>query len=84
MQQVIEAIEAAEARKACIGAYRLRHVSTIHWGVRDWSRLRFEVEREGVKTRLIVTGASEQSALRFFLWEKLGSRARLEVICRES
>lgn len=71
-------------RRACIGAYRLRHVSHIHWGVRDWSRLKFAVEHEGFQTRVIVTGASEGSALRFFLWERLGSRSRLEVICKEA
>lgn len=70
-------------RSACIGAYRLRHVESINWGVRDWSRLQFEVSSEGFETRVLVRGASEQSALRFFLWEKLGSRSRLDVICRE-
>lgn len=67
-----------------MGAWRLRDVNSIHWGVRDWSLLSFSVHRGvGFRTVVTVTGASEQSALRFFLWEKLGGGTRLDVICRE-
>ena len=83
---VREPLEASVVREACISAWRMRNVKSIQWGVRDWKALRFEVERNENTLRTVVTifGASEDSALRFFVWEKLGSPSRVDVICREA
>lgn len=65
----------------------MRNVGSINWGVRDWSKLRFEVAYFAIRgigqTGVLIFGASEESALRLYVWEKLGSRARVNVVCRE-
>lgn len=73
-----------DVRRACVGAYRQRHLRNISWGVRDWSALRFEVVHVDRRVRVSVIGALEDSALRFFLWERLGSHPELDVVCRET
>jgi hypothetical protein len=55
----------------------------FNWGVRDWSALEFRVETVGLRTVVTVLGALEDSCLRHYLWEKLGARPRVEVLCRE-
>lgn len=82
---VHEPVEVVAVRSACVSAYRMRSVGSINWGVRDWAGLRFETVRDPETRRTTVTihGASAESALRFFVWEKLGSPSRLDVVCKE-
>lgn len=75
-------IEEAQVRDACVRAWKMRHAA-VNWGVRDWSKLKFHVERDGVMTVVWIEGALEDSALRFLVWEKLGASTRVDVRCRE-
>lgn len=81
-----EPVEVSGVRQAVIGAWRMRFVGAIAWGVRDWGALRFEVARNEGTHRTVVTifGACKDSALRFYVWEKLGAPSRLDVVCKEA
>jgi len=82
---VREPLEASVIREACISAWRMRAARSIQWGVRDWKALTFDVEyfSETKRTVVTITGASPESALKHFVWEKLGAPSRVDVVCRE-
>ena len=69
-----------QVRAACVSAYRLRNEPTLLWGVRDWSKLRFEIS-EGRKTTVTIFGALERSGLGWYVWEQLGFDPKIEVVC---
>lgn len=66
-----------QVRAACAVAYKYRSVSSMAWGVFDWSKLRFEVDGN----RVTIIGALEQSGLRWYVWELLGKDPKMEVVC---
>lgn len=69
-----------EARAACVAAWRMRLAAGVSWGVRDWSRLRFEVLGERV---VLIFGALPEGALGPYVWEKLGKKPGVSVRCLE-
>lgn len=90
MQSVLDRHDATEriidrgvVRSVVARAWRMRGASSINWGVRDWSRLDFLVEREGLETTVTIIGACEDSGLRHYVWEQLGGPSRVTVQCRE-
>ena len=72
-----------EVRGICKRAYRLRDLSGAVWGVRDWSRLRFSIERvHARKLRVVIDGALGSAGLQHFVDCGIG-RVDVDVECRD-
>lgn len=68
-------------RGVLVAGWRMRRVGGIHWGVRDWSRLRIEVGFEWPNTVVRIFGAYPGSAFETYVPERLGWPSRVKVAC---
>lgn len=71
-------------RAVCARAWRMRDATGIVWGVRDWSKLTFEVreKRLGLRTKyqVVIRGALPGLGLEALVWREW-STDWVEVIC---